>query len=56
MAFLDLSDRTGRIQLQARVNELGEEGLASLVSLDLGDLVGVDGTVFRSRCLRESAP
>ncbi len=49
MAFLDLADRSARIQLQARVNELGEEGLASLLALDLGDLVGVQGPVFRSK-------
>jgi lysyl-tRNA synthetase class 2 len=49
MAFLDLVDRSGRIQLQARVNELGDEGLQRLLELDLGDLVGVDGTIFRSR-------
>ncbi|MBV9167081.1 MAG: lysine--tRNA ligase [Solirubrobacterales bacterium] len=49
MAFLDLADRTGRIQLQARVNELGDEGLALLLGLDLGDLIGIDGTTFRSR-------
>ena len=49
MAFLDLVDRSGRIQLQARVDELGEDGLARLLSLDLGDLIGVDGAVFASR-------
>lgn len=49
MAFLDLVDRSGRIQLQARVDELGEDGLARLLELDLGDLIGVDGTLFRSR-------
>jgi lysyl-tRNA synthetase class 2 len=49
MAFLDLVDRSGRIQLQARVDELGKDGLQSLLALDLGDLVGVDGAVFRSR-------
>jgi lysyl-tRNA synthetase class 2 len=49
MAFLDLVDRSGRMQLQARVDELGEEGLAQLLELDLGDLVGVDGVMFRSR-------
>jgi lysyl-tRNA synthetase class 2 len=49
MAFLDLVDRSGRIQLQARVNELGTHGLDTLLSLDLGDLLGVAGTVFRSR-------
>jgi lysyl-tRNA synthetase class 2 len=49
MAFLDLVDRSGRIQLQARVDELGEAGMASLLDLDLGDLIGVDGTALRSR-------
>jgi lysyl-tRNA synthetase class 2 len=49
MAFLDIADRSGRIQLQARVNELGADGLQSLLGLDLGDLIGVDGAVFRSR-------
>src|SRR6478736_8470494 len=49
MAFLDLVDRSGRIQLQARVDELGPEGMERLLDLDLGDLVGVDGTAFCSR-------
>jgi lysyl-tRNA synthetase class 2 len=49
MAFLDLEDRSGRIQLQARVDELGPEGMERLLSLDLGDLIGVDGTAFVSR-------
>jgi lysyl-tRNA synthetase class 2 len=49
MAFLDLVDRSGRIQLQARVDELGEEGFDRLLSLDLGDLGGVDGLAFASR-------
>jgi len=49
MAFLDLVDRSGRIQLQARVDELGEDGMAALLDLDLGDLLGVDGTALRSK-------
>ena len=49
MAFLDLVDRSGRIQLQARVDELGEQGMEQLLGLDLGDLIGVDGTAFRTR-------
>jgi lysyl-tRNA synthetase class 2 len=49
MAFLDLDDRSGRIQLQARVDVLGEERMARLLELDLGDIVGVDGLAFRSR-------
>ena len=48
-AFLDLVDRTGKIQLHARVDVLGKEGLQRLLSLDLGDLLGVDGAVLRSR-------
>jgi lysyl-tRNA synthetase class 2 len=49
MAFLDLVDRSGRIQLQARADVLGQESLDRLVSLDLGDLIGADGTVFKTR-------
>ncbi|MGO9490283.1 MAG: lysine--tRNA ligase [Solirubrobacteraceae bacterium] len=48
-AFLDLVDRTGKIQLHARVDVLGEEAFERLTSLDLGDLLGVDGAVLRSR-------
>ena len=48
-AFLDLVDRSGKVQLHARVDVLGEEGFARLTSLDLGDLLGVDGAVLRSR-------
>src|SRR3954447_6156769 len=48
-AFLDLVDRSGRIQLMARVNELGEEAFERLLGLDLGDLIGAEGTVLRTR-------
>ncbi len=48
-AFLDLVDRSGRLQLHARVDVLGEEAFARLVGLDLGDLVGVDGVAVRTR-------
>jgi lysyl-tRNA synthetase class 2 len=47
--FLDLVDRTGKIQLHARQDVLGEERYALLTSLDLGDLLGVDGSAMRSR-------
>ena len=49
MAFLDLVDRSGRLQLQARLDMLGPDGMERLLSLDLGDLIGVDGTAFSSR-------
>ncbi len=49
MAFLDLVDRSGRLQLQARADVLGAEAMERLLSLDLGDLIGADGTAFCSR-------
>src|SRR3954470_19758090 len=49
MAFLDLVDRSGRIQLQARADVLGAEAMETLLGLDLGDLIGVDGVAFMSR-------
>jgi lysyl-tRNA synthetase class 2 len=48
-AFLDLVDRSGRIQLHARADVLGQASLDRLVSLDLGDLLGAEGTIFRTR-------
>jgi len=48
-AWLDVVDRSGRIQLHARRDVLGEEGLAGLLELDLGDIVGIDGRAFVSR-------
>ncbi len=48
-AFLDLVDRTGKIQLHARRDVLGEEAFERLTSLDIGDLIGVDGAALRSR-------
>jgi lysyl-tRNA synthetase class 2 len=48
-AFLDVVDRSGRIQLLARADVLGEERMARLLALDLGDLIGADGAVMRTR-------
>ena len=48
-AFLDVVDRSGRIQAHARLDVLGEDSFETLLGLDLGDLVGVDGTAFKSR-------
>ena len=48
-AFLDLIDRTGKIQLHARRDVLGEEAFERLTSLDVGDLLGVDGAALRSK-------
>ena len=47
-AFLDLTDRSGRIQLHARKDVLGDS-YEPLVGLDLGDVVGIEGAPFRTR-------
>jgi lysyl-tRNA synthetase class 2 len=48
-AFLDLLDRSGKLQIHAKRDVLGEESFDTLTSLDLGDVIGVDGTAFKSR-------
>src|SRR6478672_7662184 len=48
-AFLDVVDRTGKIQLHARRDVLGEEAFARLTSLDIGDVIGADGAALRSK-------
>jgi lysyl-tRNA synthetase class 2 len=49
MAFLDLEDASGRIQLWATVDRLGEAGMADLLDADLGDILGVAGRPARTR-------
>jgi lysyl-tRNA synthetase, class II len=48
-AFLDLRDGSGQIQLHAREDLLGPEAFELLVHLDLGDIVGVEGTAMATR-------
>jgi lysyl-tRNA synthetase class 2 len=48
-AFLDVVDRSGKIQLHARRDVLGDELFERLLSLDIGDLLGVDGAALRSK-------
>jgi lysyl-tRNA synthetase class 2 len=48
-AFIDVVDRSGKLQVQAKIDVLGGESFELLTSLDVGDLIGVDGTAFKSR-------
>jgi lysyl-tRNA synthetase class 2 len=48
-AFAHLADPSGRIQLYFRRDELGEELFSVLELLDIGDVVGVEGPLFRTR-------
>ena len=47
-SFSDILDRTGKIQLYMRVNELGKEQYENVKKLDIGDIVGVTGEVFKT--------
>ena len=47
--FAHLADRSGRLQLYLKRDELGEDGYALVGLLDLGDHVGVRGPLFRTR-------
>ena len=49
VSFCDLQDKTGRIQLYARRDEMDEEIYNAFKKYDIGDLVGVEGEVFRTQ-------
>ena len=46
--FCDLQDGAGRIQLYVRIDELGEEAFGQFKKIDIGDIVGARGEVFRT--------
>ncbi len=48
-AFADLEDHTGRVQVYFRQRMLGEDAYEVLDLLDLGDWIGVEGSLFRTR-------
>jgi lysyl-tRNA synthetase, class II len=48
-AFVDLVDATGKIQLHSRADVVGEPEHEALVGLDLGDVIGVEGTAFKTK-------
>jgi lysyl-tRNA synthetase class 2 len=47
--FLDLRDQSGRIQIYAQQNVLGDDRFEIFKHLDLGDFIGVEGTLFTTR-------
>ncbi|HHY33017.1 MAG TPA: lysine--tRNA ligase [Firmicutes bacterium] len=47
--FADLLDLSGRIQIYAKLDRLGQDAYDLFTSLDIGDIVGVEGRVFRTR-------
>ena len=49
LAFLELRDSSGDMQLFCRINALGEDAFAELKDLDVGDWIGVRGTMMRTK-------
>lgn len=47
--FCDLQDRAGSIQIYVRRNDVGADQYAIFKKVDLGDIIGVEGTVFKTR-------
>jgi lysyl-tRNA synthetase class 2 len=47
--FADLADRTGRLQIYIRKQDVGDEAFVDWADLDRGDLLGVRGYMFRSK-------
>jgi lysyl-tRNA synthetase, class II len=48
-SFADLADRTGKLQIYVRREEVGESAFSDWNDLDRGDLIGVRGYMFRSK-------
>jgi len=47
--FIDVRDQSGRIQVYAQKNVLGDEQFEIFSQLDLGDIIGVRGTLFTTK-------
>ncbi|OEU73762.1 MAG: lysine--tRNA ligase, partial [Desulfuromonadales bacterium C00003107] len=48
-AFIQIQDRTGRLQVFVRRDEIGDETFQHFRKLDIGDIVGVTGRMFRTK-------
>ena len=47
--FADVADRKGRIQIYVRINDVGDEAFQEFRRIDIGDIVGVKGYIFKTR-------
>lgn len=48
-AFIHIQDMAGPIQIYIRMDTVGEENFALILTYDIGDIIGVKGTVFRTQ-------
>ena len=49
ISFMDIQDMKGRIQILSKIDELGEEAYKIISYLDIGDIIGVEGEVFKTQ-------
>ncbi len=47
--FMDIHDRTGRMQVYMKIDDIGEETYTELSKWDIGDIISVEGFVFKTR-------
>ena len=47
--FIDIRDKTDRMQVYVRMNDIGKDEFAEFKKWDIGDIVGIEGFVFRTR-------
>lgn len=47
--FIDVRDDTDRMQVYVRTNDVGDENYAEFKKWDLGDIIGVEGFVFKTK-------
>lgn len=47
--FIDLHDKTGKMQVYVRMNDIGEDNFTEFKKWDIGDIVEVSGFVFRTK-------
>lgn len=47
--FINISDSAGRIQVYVRMNDVGEDVFADFKTWDIGDIIGIEGFVFKTK-------
>ena len=47
--FADIADDKGRIQIYVRLNDVGAESFADFRKVDIGDIIGIEGFVFKTK-------
>lgn len=48
-AFVDLEDKTGKLQVYVKSNYIGEDAYAIFKNITVGDMIGINGSVFKTR-------